>query len=140
MEQIQNKDIIHKYDKNGCVCADLSFGTSIEVRLSRVGEDIHLLLSGGASPHIGCAVMSVPRPSLTGDGSVSATSSVLNVTGHKDEVICRMLSEAVCRKYNRLTVCVGGFHADHLSAEQIAEVRQAVEKELIPQLCGNLPE
>ena len=38
----------------------------------------HILLYGGQSPHIGCTVLAEPRPSLLGDGSVSATASVLN--------------------------------------------------------------
>lgn len=137
MERNQNDEVEKTIEE---IKVALSFGTSIEVQISRVGEDIHLLLSGGTLPHIGCVVMSVPRPSLTGDGSVGATSSVINVTGHKDEVICRALSEAVCRRYNRLTVCVGGFHEDHLSGEQIAEVRQAVEEQLIPRMCGEFSE
>lgn len=118
--------------------SQLSFGTFLEVRKSRVGDDIHLLLIGGTAPHIGCVVMSTPRPSLTGDGTVSATSSVINAVGHKDEVICRLLSEAVCRAHNCLTVCVGGFHADHLSAEQIREVQRVVKEELIPQLSDGI--
>ncbi len=112
----------------------LSFHTSLEVRADWVGSDIYLLLSGGTDPHIGCAVLSIPRPSLTGDGTVSATSSVLNVTGHKDEAICRLLAEGVCRAKNCTVVCAGGFHADDLNAEQIDEVTSAVSKRILPGL------
>ncbi|MCD8217758.1 MAG: hypothetical protein LUD01_06885 [Clostridiales bacterium] len=114
----------------------LSSGTSIEVRMERVGKDMHLLLTGGTAPHIGCVVMSVPRPSLSGDGTVSATSSVINAIGHKDEEICRILAEAVCRAHQCLVVCVGGFHEDHLQADQIAEIKRVVAEELIPQLTN----
>ena len=94
------------------------------------GEDIAAVLTGGERPHIGCAVMSVPRGSLTGDGSISSTSSVLNVTGHKDEYICRMVSEELCRKYNALSVCTGGFHTDAMTQERISEVLDAVRSML----------
>lgn len=69
---------------------ELSCGM-LYVNILRVGEDCQILLSGGSRPHIGCTVLAFPRPSLSGDGHTSATSSVLNVTGHKDEAICRYL-------------------------------------------------
>ncbi|MCC8151895.1 MAG: hypothetical protein LIO96_10700 [Lachnospiraceae bacterium] len=114
----------------------LSSGADIEVRMERVGKDMHLLLTGGTDPHIGCVVMSVPRLSLSGDRTASATSSVINVIGHKDEEICRVLAEAVCRAYQCLVVCVGGFHEDHLQEDQITEIKRVVAEELIPQLTN----
>ncbi|MBQ1399786.1 MAG: hypothetical protein IIY83_04635, partial [Lachnospiraceae bacterium] len=56
-----------------------------------------------------------------------ATSSVINVTGHKDEAVCRYLAEEVCRATGRTVVCTGGFHVDGITPEQIAEVTEAVK-------------
>lgn len=97
------------------------------------GRGLSCCGAGGEKPHIGCVVLAIPRPSLTGDGSVSVTSSVLNITGHKDEELCRCLAEMLARKKNAVTVCTGGFHVDHIQKEQIAEVTEAIreiEKEL----------
>lgn len=102
--------------------------TKLTVQQSDVGEDCYILLYGGEKPHIGCTVLAVPRPSLTGDGSTSVTSSVLNVTGHKDEEICRFLAEQTARKRGAVTVCTGGFHMDHITKEQIQEVLAAVKE------------
>ena len=77
----------------------LSFA-KLKVQVNRLGQDYNIVLQGGDKPHIGCTVLSVPRPSLTGDGSISATSSTLNVTGHKDDILCRYLAEEVCRIKN----------------------------------------
>lgn len=93
-----------------------------------LGEDILITVKGGDKPHIGTAVLAVPRLSLTGDKTISTTSSVLNVTGHKDEVICRMLAEKAAQKYEVTAVCVGGFHMDGISAGQIKEVISAVRE------------
>ena len=68
-------------------------GYPLRVGVKRIGEDLLISVEGGQKPHIGCVIQSIPRPSLTGDGSYSATSSVLNLTGHKDEYLCRKLSE-----------------------------------------------
>lgn len=110
---------------------ELSFG-ELTVRVSRLGADYLLTLQGGDKPHIGCTVLSIPRPSLTGDGSTSVTSSVLNVTGHKDEELCRFLAEHIARKYGAVTVCTGGFHVDGISREQIEEAQRAVEEWIFP--------
>ena len=62
-------------------------GCTMEVTVMKLGEDFQICLAGGEKPHIGCVVQAVPRESLTGDGSWSATSSVWNRTGHKDDVL-----------------------------------------------------
>ena len=104
----------------------LSFA-EIEFEIESVGEDILIVIRGGDKPHIGSTVMTIPRPSLTGDGKISCTSSVLNVTGHKDEKICRLVAETFCKKFQAVTVCTGGFHVDNLTAEKISEVVEACQ-------------
>ena len=82
-------------------------------------EDILLYIKGGDKPHIGCTVMAVPRPSLSGNGERSVTSSVMNLTGHKDENICRMLAEDVCRTSGKTVVCTGGVHLENITVRQM---------------------
>ncbi|HIX68541.1 MAG TPA: hypothetical protein H9735_10545 [Candidatus Anaerostipes excrementavium] len=106
---------------------ELSFA-KLTVKISRIGEDYEITIQGGEKPHIGCVVLAVPRPSLEENGKRSSTSSVLNVTGHKDEVLCRYLAEQTAAKENAVTVCCGGFHMDHITKEQIKEVKQAVKE------------
>lgn len=106
---------------------ELSFA-KLTVRAAKLGNDYHIVISGGERPHIGCTVLAVPRPSLTGDGTISVTSSVLNVTGHKDEELCRYLAETVAKCRQGVTVCTGGVHIDHASAEQIREVAETVQR------------
>ena len=105
----------------------LSF-TKIVISKKFLGDDILIVVEGGEKPHIGTTVLAVPRPSLTGDGTVSTTSSVLNVTGHKDESICRILAEKASKKYGVTAVCIGGFHIDDINTGQIKEVVDAIQK------------
>lgn len=112
-------------------------GCSLEVSAAFVGEDILVCLQGGERPHLGCVVQTEPRESLTGDGSVSATSSVLNYPGHKDEVVCRYVAEKISRELKRRVVCTGGFHKDGITIEEIREVQRAVET-VTEKLVGRL--
>lgn len=105
----------------------LSF-TAVKAYVRQIGQDYIILLEGGDSPHIGCAVMAVPRPSLTGDGSMGSTASVLNLTGHKDEEVCRYLAEQVAKKKGAVTVCTGGIHVENITSEQITEIMNAVKQ------------
>lgn len=111
----------------------LSLG-ELTLKITEVGEDWHLLLTGGEKPHVGCAVLAVPRPSLTGSGKTSVTSSVLNLTGHKDETICRYLAEEIAKRKNAVTVCTGGVHVDHITKEQMEEVLSTVKD--MAEACG----
>lgn len=104
----------------------LSFA-EITFEIKFIGDDILILIYGGDKPHIGSAVLAIPRKSLSDENKISCTSSVLNVTGHKDEKICRHMAETFCKRYNSVAVCVGGFHCDNLTAEQIQEVVDAVK-------------
>ena len=99
----------------------------IKASARRIGEDWIVLLCGGRE-HIGCAVLAVPRPSLADPHKQSVTSSVLNVSGHKDEWICRKFAEDFCRKTGHTVVCTGGFHADGLNETQIREVLEKTDE------------
>ena len=96
-------------------------GITIEICEKAIGEDLVLTLSGGEKPHIGCVVQAVPRPSLSGDGTIS-------VTGHKDEFLCRRLAENRCRETGKVVVCTGGVHMDHITGEQIEELLKNIDR------------
>lgn len=105
----------------------LSF-SEIKLYVLKLGDDYNITISGGDKPHIGSSVLAIPRLSLTGDGSVSATSSVMNMIGHKDEQICRYVAERICKRKNAVVLCSGGFHVDNISKDGIYEVLQAVKE------------
>lgn len=102
--------------------------TNLCAEVHCLGADYHILVSGGEHPHIGCTVLAIPRPSLDGSGKISSTASVLNVTGHKDEEVCRYLAEKVSAGKNAVVVCTGGIHMDGITKEQIAEILESMQE------------
>ena len=102
-------------------------GYPLRVGVKRIGEDLLISVEGGQKPLIGCVIQSIPRQSLTGDGSYSATSSVLNLTGHKDEYLCRKLSEQICAACQTTVVCTGCVHIDQITKEEICEIMRIIE-------------
>lgn len=110
----------------------LSFAEYI-IFVMKIGKDFNIVFSGGEREHIGCTVLSLPRPSLSDEKKLSATSSVINIIGHKDEYICRYIGESFAKKYNSVVVCSGGFHIDNISKKQIEELKNSV-RELIEKI------
>lgn len=114
----------------------LFHGHSLFCNVIPMGKDYALAVYGGERPHIGSVVMAVARPSLTGEG-ISATSSVLNGIGHKDETVARAFAEAVAIRKECTAVCACGIHFDNITREQI-EIVQETAQRLLKQVLQNL--
>ena len=91
----------------------------IDLQAVSVGEDLCIIISGGDTPHIGCVTLSVPRPSLLAPTVTSATTSVLNLIGHKDDEAARYVSHTLCSGLNKNIVVTCGIHLDQITPEEI---------------------
>jgi hypothetical protein len=88
----------------------------------RIGDDVLVFLWGGERPHIGAVAAAQARPSLSGDGTTSATASVLAYPGHKEDQVVKMVAEALSARLKANVVVTAGLHWDHLPAEGIPAV------------------
>ncbi len=102
-------------------------GYTIRCEIIPMGADYTLAVYGGQKAHVGSVVMATARPSLTGKG-ISATSSVLNGIGHKDEAVARLFAEKVAKTKNCVAVCVCGIHVDDMTPAQIEQVKAAADR------------
>lgn len=91
----------------------------LQARALFLGEDLVVCLGGGDQPHVGSVVCAEPRPSLADPGRRSATSSVWNRLGHKDEALARPLAERLAVALGRTVVVVAGVHVEGLDAAGI---------------------
>lgn len=112
-------------------------GQPITVTVTPMGSDIALAIFGGQKPHIGCTVLAMPRPSLTGHGR-SATVSTLNRTGHKDDVVATQVAHAVAAEMNCVVSCSCGIHideADPALIEAIAAIPDRIAQNICKLVC-----
>ena len=91
-----------------------------------IGDDIIISVWGGSKPHIGSISVSVPRPSLRHSNTISFTSSIINLIGHKDEIVARKFSEQLAAKFNRNAVATAGIHIDNITENQINTIMQNI--------------
>lgn len=106
---------------------------NINMKAITIGNDICIIISGGESPHIGCVTLSIPRPSLSDAAVTSATTSVLNLLGHKDDEAARYVSHLLAAKLNKNVVVTGGIHVDNITPEEIR-----LTMELLKRLTDNI--
>lgn len=91
---------------------------TLDLSVRYLGKHLVISIGGSDVPHIGSVVLAEPRPSLRGAG-LSATSSVLNRAGHKDEAIARPVAETLAARLDTVVCCVCGIHKNDASTEDI---------------------
>jgi len=100
------------------------FKVIAEVKI--IGDDLMISVWGGTKPHIGSISVSVPRPGLKDKTIMSSTSSVINLIGHKDEVVARKFSEQLSAKFNRNAIATAGIHIDDITENQMDIIMQNI--------------
>ena len=101
---------------------------TVEATVVRAGGDLCIVLTGGDRPHIGTVTLSVPRPSLADSTRTSATTSVLNLTGHKDGEAAQYLSQRLAAALGATVVVTGGIHVDDIRPGEIKTVLHLVDR------------
>ena len=86
------------------------------------GDGVSVTLAGGERPHVGAVAIGIPRPSLARPGTGSATTSVLAVTGHKDDELARPLADELARRLGQIAVVVAGVHVDRPRASDFRRI------------------
>ena len=93
-----------------------------------VGDDLVVILWGGAKPHIGAIGVAQPRSGLKDPETISATSSVFTFLGHKEDAVAKAMSEELARELNRKVVVVAGMHWEDLEDKRIEEVMEICQR------------
>ncbi len=91
-----------------------------------IGDDLMISVWGGTKPHIGSISVSVPRPGLKDGTGMSSTTSVINLIGHKDEVVARKFSEQLAAKFDKNAIATAGIHIDDITENQINIIMQNI--------------
>lgn len=102
-------------------------GKSVEANILLFGKDIQVCLTGGDQAHIGAVAIGIPRKSLSSDGMVSSSASVICVTGHKEDILARRISLVLAAEFAVTVSSSVGLHIDKANSEDIAELEQITE-------------
>lgn len=92
------------------------------------GKDASVCIFGGDMPHIGAVAVAVPRKSLTGDGSDSASASVICITGHKEDEMARLVALRLSSKWLCNVTVSAGIHIHDAKKDDIAILNRNIEE------------
>ena len=96
--------------------------TRLTAEVLMIGNDLCISLLGGRG-HLGSVVMAEPRLSLdTLSDAYSATSSVINRVGHKDELMIRTAAEKIASSLKINVVICGGCHLEAPDKDDLQKV------------------
>lgn len=110
---------------------------ALTLDVTRMGRDLAVCLHGGDRPHIGAVAVSRPRPSLRDPKRVSATTSVIALTGHKEDGLARELAQTMAAALNTVVTLACGIHLDDITPGELDQtVRLA--NQLVTQALSRL--
>lgn len=96
-----------------------------------MGDDHCLVITGGGRPHLGAVALAQARPSLRDPSKVSASTSVLTLLGHKEDIVAHRAAERLAAALNcNVAVCCG-IHLDAISAVELEFIDRAIDR-----FCG----
>lgn len=101
------------------------------------GRDLNISIYGGERPHIGAVAVSQARPSLADPEKISASTSVITICGHKEDLLARKVAERVAAEINGVVSVACGIHVDGANREQILGINETVLK-LLDLLIANI--
>ena len=110
----------------------------LEVVLVRMGDDLAVCFFGGDRPHIGSVALGMPRPSLRDPAVRSATASVLNVLGHKEDHLTVSAAERLAAGLGQVVSVAAGIHYDDLDEAGIEAIGRLAQKAVERILAMNL--
>ncbi len=106
----------------------------VEAVVVVTGRDLTVTIGGGEAYHVGAVALAVPRPSLADPAQRSASTSVICVTGHKEDDLARTTAARLAAQFDRVVVVSAGIHLDRASPADIATmIRHA--NDVIDRIC-----
>lgn len=94
----------------------------ITIKTVEMGNDLCVVISGGDVPHLGSVSLSVARPSLADNKFLSSTTSMINITGHKDDEVAKPVSEILASALNKNVAVACGIHIGNITLKEIKEI------------------
>ncbi|UMZ73782.1 hypothetical protein [Natranaerofaba carboxydovora] len=92
-------------------------------QLTYTSEGVIIQILGGEKPHIGTVIISIPRKTKNENSiKTSCTTSVFNMTGHKDDIVAKPISEMFAKELNQVVTVIAGIHVPNADQKDIEKL------------------
>ena len=109
--------------------------TAVHGILTLTDNGIVLQLYGGTHEHVGSVVVSTPAATIRDPGKIRATSSMINLPPHMDDLVARPAAERLAMLFMTSVVCVAGLHVDDATKAEIEEMVKNAETVVEQLVC-----
>lgn len=104
-----------------------------------MGTDLCVVVTGGDTPHLGCAVLGIPHPGISDPQARGATASVLNLPAHRDDALAVPMAKTLSCALDRPVAVLCGVHFELFSL-QLARAAQQAARILAGEILNRLGE
>lgn len=109
--------------------------TSIQMDITPVGSDLHVLLSSDNIPHIGSTVYAKVLPPSQSDSTSDDTSETgeceLMTIDHVDDansLFCKYVAEKLAKETGQNVLCTGGIFTDDPTERDISKLYENLDE------------
>jgi gallate decarboxylase subunit D len=102
-----------------CAVEDPATSTRLEAVCVACGGDLVVVVCGGAGYHVGAAALAISIPSIKDPATLTNSSYLVSVPGHKEEALARDGSLELSRALERNVVVTVGIHDDLIAKDRI---------------------
>ena len=99
--------------------------TSIQMDITPVGDDLHVLLTCGVENSLGCTAFSTPVPDTD---PVECETSVITDVDNPEDLFCPYIAESLCKKTGQRVLCTGGIFVENPDEHQIDKLYENVDE------------
>jgi gallate decarboxylase subunit D len=108
--------------------SDKSGRISVDAVLVPMGNDLCVAITGGERPHLGAAAVAQVRPSLADPARLSATTSVITLLGHKENIVATRVAHDLAAGLNKNVAVACGIHVDNITSQEMQFVNEAIAR------------
>lgn len=108
--------------------------TSIQMDITPVGKDLHVLLTNDTIPHIGSTVYARVLPSSSQDGQNSDGQKhqcefmTIDTADDPDSLFCRYTAETLARTTGQNVLCTGGIFTESPTERDISKLYENINE------------
>lgn len=99
--------------------------TSIQMDITPVGDDLHVLLTCGGENRLGCTAFSTPVPDTD---PVECETSIITDVDNPEDLFCPYIAESLCKKTGQRVLCTGGIFVENPDEHQIDKLYENVDE------------
>lgn len=99
--------------------------TTIQMDITPVGDDIHILLTGGENNRIGCTAFSRP---IMDTEPVECETSVISNVEDPDALFCKYVAENLAMQTGQNVLCTGGIFVEDPDEHQMDKLYENIDE------------